>query len=37
MESLLKDAKRDLDFKIVDADEAELEDAEGDEPAAKGM
>lgn len=28
MESLIKDTKRDLDFKIVDAQEEELEDAE---------
>jgi len=35
MDSLIRDAKRDLDFKVVDCDEAELEDA--DAPANKGM
>jgi hypothetical protein len=33
MESLVKDMKRDLDLKIVDANEEELEDAE-DEPSS---
>jgi hypothetical protein len=28
MESLIRDAKRDLDFKIVDAKEEELEEGE---------
>ena len=31
MESLLKDVKRDLDFKIVDAVEEELEEKEDGE------
>jgi hypothetical protein len=36
MESLLKDVKRDLDFKIVDAAEEELEEKEdGENPIQK--
>lgn len=30
MESLFRDAKRDLDFKIVDATEEEIEENDGD-------
>jgi hypothetical protein len=36
MESLIKDAKRDVDFKIVDATEEELEEADdGEKPVEK--
>jgi len=36
MESLLKDSRRDLDFKIVDAQEEELEETEeGEKPIQK--
>lgn len=31
MESLIRDAKRDTDFKIVDATEEEIEEADDDE------
>lgn len=35
MEALYRDAKRDLDFKIVDATEEELEEKDGDEKVPK--
>jgi hypothetical protein len=37
MESLMKDAKRDLDFKIVDAKEEELEEGAGESQVAKDL